>query len=149
VSSVGLGSDELSGLFKSGALAWNFAPKISLPLFDAGSNQANQKVAEVDRDLAVLQYEKSIQSAFREVSDALAQRGTIDEQLAAQQSLADATSESFRLSQARFEQGVDSYLSVLDSQRTQYSAQQSLVSTRLARLTNLVTLYRVLGGGSP
>lgn len=148
VSSIGLGSDELSGLFKTGAFAWSFAPRISLPIFDAGSNKANLQVAEVDRDIAVAQYEKAIQTAFREVADALAQRGTIDEQLAAQQSLTDATSESYRLSQARFDQGVDNYLTVLDSQRAQYSAQQNLVSTSLARLANRVTLYKVLGGGS-
>ena len=108
VSSVGFGSTELSGLFKSGAFAWSFAPRISLPIFDGGSNKANLKVAEVDRDIAVAQYEKAIQTAFREVADSLAQSGTIDEQLAAQQSLTDATSESYRLSRARFDKGVDS-----------------------------------------
>ena len=105
-------------------------------------------MAEVDRDIAVAQYEKAIQTAFREVADALAQRGTIDDQVAAQQSLTDATSESYRLSQARYEKGVDSYLNVLDSQRSFYGAQQNLISVRLTRLTNLVTLYKVLGGGS-
>jgi multidrug efflux system outer membrane protein len=95
----------------------------------------------------VTQYEKAIQTAFREVADALAQRGTIDDQLAAQQSLSDATAESYRLSQARYEKGVDSYLVVLDSQRSQYAAQQNLIAVRLARLTNLVTLYKTLGGG--
>lgn len=147
VSSVGFGSDELSGLFKSGAAAWSFSPRISLPIFDGGSNKANLKVAEVDRDIAVAQYEKAIQTAFREVADSLAQSGTIDEQLAAQQSLADASSESYLLSLARFDKGVDSYLTVLDSQRSLYGARQGLISTRQARLTNLVTLYKVLGGG--
>lgn len=147
VSSIGFGSDELSGLFKGGAFAWSFAPRISLPIFDAGANRANLKVAEVDRDIMVAQYEKAIQTAFREVADALAQRGTIDEQVAAQQSLTDATSESYRLSRARYDKGVDSYLVVLDSQRSTYSAQQNLISVRLARLANLVTLYKVLGGG--
>jgi multidrug efflux system outer membrane protein len=148
VSSVGLGSDDLSGLFKSGAFVYKVAPQISLPIFDAGANRANLKVAEVDRDIAVAQYEKAIQTAFREVADALAQRGTIDDQLAAQRSLTDATAESYRLSQARYEKGIDSYLNVLDSQRSLYSAQQNLIGTRLAKLTNLVTLYKVLGGGS-
>lgn len=147
VSSVGFGSDELSGLFKGGAFAWSFAPRISFPIFDGGSNKANLKVAEVDRDIAVAQYEKAIQTAFREVADALAQSGTIDEQLSAQQSLTYSTSESYRLSQARFDKGVDSYLTVLDSQRSLYGAQQGLISTREARLANLVTLYKVLGGG--
>ena len=93
-------------------------------------------------------YEKAIQTAFREVADALALRGTIHDQLAAQRSLTDATSESYRLSQARYEKGVDSYLNVLDSQRSFYSAQQGLISVNLTRLSNLVTLYKVLGGGS-
>ncbi|RNC68042.1 MAG: AdeC/AdeK/OprM family multidrug efflux complex outer membrane factor [Desulfuromonadales bacterium] len=148
VSSVGVGSDDLGGLFtSSGSFVWKFAPQISLPIFTAGANQANLKVAEVDRDIAVAQYEKAIQTAFREVADALAQRGTIDDQVAAQQSLTDATGESYRLSQARYEKGVESYLQVLDSQRSLYGAQQNLITARLSRLANLVTLYRVLGGG--
>jgi multidrug efflux system outer membrane protein len=148
VSSIGFGSDELSGLFKSGAFIWKFAPQVSLPIFDGGANAANLKVAEVDREIAVARYEKAIQTAFREVADALAQRGTIDEQLAAQQSLNSATSESLRLSRARYEKGIDSYLTVLDSQRSLYGAQQNLITVRLSRLTSLVTLYKVLGGGT-
>lgn len=148
VSSVGFGSNELSGLFKSGSFAWSFAPNISLPIFDGGSNKANLKVAEVDRNIAVAQYEKAIQTAFREVADTLAQRGTIDEQLEAQQSLTNATAESYRFSQARYDKGVDSYLAVLDSQRSLYGAEQNLISTRLSRLTNLVNLYKAFGGGS-
>ncbi|MFZ2948143.1 MAG: AdeC/AdeK/OprM family multidrug efflux complex outer membrane factor [Desulfuromonadaceae bacterium] len=147
VSSVGFGSNELAGLFTGGSFAWNFAPRISLPIFDAGSNRANLKVAEVDRDIAVAQYEKAIQTAFREVADSLAQRGTIDAQVTAQQSLTDATTESYRLSLARYEKGVDNYLTVLDSQRSLYNAQQNLIGVRLSQLTNLVTLYKVLGGG--
>ena len=148
ISSIGFGSDDLVGLFKPGSFAWKFAPQITLPIFDGGSNRANLKVAEVDRDIMVARYEKAIQTAFREVADALAQRGTIDEQIAAQQSLANATAESYSLSQARYEKGVDSYLSVLDSQRSTYNAQQNLIGVRLARLANLVTLYKVLGGGA-
>ncbi len=147
VSSVGFGSDDLAGLFKPGSFAWKFAPQITVPIFDGGSNLANQKVAEVDRTIAVAQYEKAIQTAFREVADALAQRGTIDNQVDAQQSLANATSESYRLSRARYERGVDNYLTVLDSQRSLYGAQQNLISTRLTRLLNHVTLYKVFGGG--
>jgi multidrug efflux system outer membrane protein len=147
VTSIGTASDELSGLFQAGSLAWNFAPQVTLPLFDAGSNRANLTVAKVDRDIAVAQYEKAIQTAFREVADALAQRGTIDDLVAAQQSLADATAASYRLSQARYEKGVDSYLVALDSQRSFYRAQQDLIAARLTRLTNLATLYKVLGGG--
>jgi len=147
VSSIGTGSTELSGLFGDGSQTWSFAPVISLPIFDAGRNRANLQVAKVDRDIAVSRYEQAIQTAFREVADALARRGTIDEQLTAQQALTDATAESYRLSQARFEKGVDSYLSVLVSQRFLYGAQQSLISARLERLNNQVTLYKVLGGG--
>lgn len=148
VSSIGFGSDELAGLFKGDSFTWSFAPRITLPIFDGGSTRANLKVAEVDRDIAVARYEKAIQTAFREVADGLAQRGTIDEQLEAQQSLTNATAESFRLSQARYDKGVDSYLTVLDSQRSLYTAQQNLIGVRLVRLANLVTLYKVLGGGS-
>lgn len=147
VSSIGFGSDELSGLFKGGSFAWSFAPRISVPIFDGGTNKANLAVAEVDRNIAIARYEKAIQSAFREVADGLAQRGTIDEQLAAQQSLTDATAESQKLSQARYDKGVDGYLSVLDSQRSLYAAKQNLIAVRLANQANLVSLYKVLGGG--
>ena len=146
--SVGLASDDLSRLFQSGAGTWAFTPQIVVPIFDAGGNRARLEVAEADRDIAVARYEKTIQTAFREVADALAQRGTIDEQMAAQQSLTDATATSYRLSRARYEQGIDSYLTVLDSQRSLYGAQQELIATRLTRLQNLVTLYKVLGGGA-
>lgn len=145
--SVGFGSAELSGLFTHGSGAWAFAPSIVLPIFDTGSRWASLMVAEADRDIAVARYEKTIQTAFREVADALAQRGVIDEQLSAQQSLTAATATRYRLSQARYEKGVDSYLAVLDSHRSLYSAQQDLIATRLTRLLNLVTLYKVLGGG--
>jgi multidrug efflux system outer membrane protein len=147
VSSVGLGSDDLSGLFKSGAFVYKVMPQISIPIFQGGANRANLESAEADRDIAVAQYEKAIQTAFKEVADALAQRGTIDDQVKAQQSLSDATAESYRLSRARYDKGVDNYLNVLDSQRSLYSAQQSLIAVRLSRLNNLVTLYKVLGGG--
>ena len=147
VSSIGFGSNELTGLFQPDSLAWTFAPQASLPIFDGGSRRAGLQVAKIDREIAVSRYEKAIQSAFREVADALAQRGTINDQLVAQQALADAVAESYRLSRVRYEKGVDSYLSVLDSQRSLYSAQQNLIGVRLSRLTNLVTLYKVLGGG--
>ena len=148
VGSLGFGSTELADLFSSGAMAWNLGSDLTVPIFDAGANQANLEVAKVNRDIAVAQYEKSIQTAFREVSDALAQQGTIIEQLAAQIALEDATAASLRLSQARFEKGIDNYLAVLVSQRALYTAQQGLVNTRLTRLQNLVTLYKVLGGGT-
>ena len=148
VSSVGFGSQELAGLFTGGAFAWSFAPRISLPIFEGGANRAALKVSEVDRDIAVARYEKTIQTGFREVADALARRGTIDDQLAATQALTDATAETHRLSLARYDSGVDSYLNVLDSQRSLYGAQQNLIAARLARLANLITLYKVLGGGA-
>ncbi|MCB1806609.1 MAG: TolC family protein, partial [Candidatus Competibacteraceae bacterium] len=127
--------------------SWRFIPQVTVPIFDRGRNEANLAVAESERDILLAQYEQSIQTAFREVADALALRGTIDAQIAAQQSLTEATEASYRLSDARYRQGVDSYLSVLDSQRSLYSAQQDLIATRLARASNLVTLYKVLGGG--
>jgi multidrug efflux system outer membrane protein len=148
VSSIGFGSDDLGGLFKGGSFVYRVAPQVSLPIFQGGANRANLKVAEVDRDIAVVQYEKAIQTAFREVADALALQGTINDQVAGQQSLTDATGENYRLSQARYQGGVASYLNVLDSQRSFYSAQQGLISVNLTRLSNLVTLYKVLGGGS-
>jgi multidrug efflux system outer membrane protein len=105
-------------------------------------------VAKADREIALSQYEKAIQTAFREVADALARRGTLGDQMDAQRSLVDASAESYRLSDARYARGIDSYLNVLDAQRSLYSAQQGLIAVRLARLTNLVTLYKVLGGGA-
>ncbi|CAN7772616.1 AdeC/AdeK/OprM family multidrug efflux complex outer membrane factor [Variovorax sp. LjRoot175] len=146
-ASAGTSSSELAGLFKGGSGSWSFAPQITLPIFDGGANRANLQIATVSRDISVAQYEKAIQTAFREVSDALAQRSTLGRQLEAQQSLVNATAESYRLSDARFRRGVDSYLSVLDSQRSLYTAQQNLITTRLSRLTNLVTFYKTLGGG--
>ena len=147
-TSIGVASDQLSGLFKGGAGAWSFAPQISLPIFDTGRNQANLKVTEVDREISLAQYEKAVQSAFREVADALAQYGTLGDQMEAQQSLRDATAAGHRLSEARYRNGIASYLDVLDSQRSLYNAQQGLISVRLSKLTNLVTLYKVLGGGA-
>ena len=146
-TSIGLASAQLSGLFNAGARVWSFAPQITLPIFDAGRNLANLKVTEVDREIFLAQYEKAIQSAFREVADALAQRGTLGDQMEAQQSLTDATAVSYRLSEARYRNGIDSYLNVLDAQRSLYSAQQGLITVRLSQLVNLVTLYKVLGGG--
>ena len=147
IASYGTASGELSGLFRAGTGGWSYAPQFNLPIFDAGARSAQLKVAETDRDIAVAQYEKAIQTAFREVADALAQRGTIDEQVTAQESLSTATGQRTILSQARYDKGIDSYLTVLDAQRSLYSAQQGLIGTRLTRLVNLVTLYKVLGGG--
>jgi multidrug efflux system outer membrane protein len=145
--SAGTSSAELSGLFNAGSSTWSFIPQITIPLFAGGANKANLDAARVRQRIDVAQYEHSIQSAFREVADALAERSTMNEQLAARQSLLDATTASFKLSQARYERGVDSYLDVLDSQRSLYSAQQGLIETRLQQLANTVTLYKTLGGG--
>jgi multidrug efflux system outer membrane protein len=145
-TSIGTTSDQLSGLFESGSDTWSFIPQVVMPIFDPRT-QAAYDVAKVDREISLTQYEKAIQVAFREVADALAQRGTLGDQLAAQQSLVEATAESHRLSDLRYKSGIDSYLSVLDAQRSLYGAQQGLISIRLSRLTNLVTLYKVLGGG--
>jgi outer membrane protein, multidrug efflux system len=147
-SSLGTASSQLSGLFKSGSRTWLFAPQLNLPIFDGGSNTANLKVAQANRGIFLAQYEKAIQSAFREVADALADHGTLDEQVAAQQSLVDATALSFKLSDARFQKGVDSYLVVLDSQRSLYTAQHNLINLKLSHATNLITFYKALGGGA-
>lgn len=146
-ASAGTASSQLEGLFKAGSGTWSFAPQINLPIFSGGRNVANLEAAKVDRKIQLASYEKAIQSAFREVSDALAQRSTLGEQLDAQTSLVEAIAATHKLSEARYQQGVASYLNVLDSQRSLYAAQQNLIATRLARLTNQVTLYKVLGGG--
>lgn len=146
--SAGFASDSLSDLFKSGSsLAWSFAPQVTLPIFSGGRNTANLDGANADQKIAVAQYEKSIQTAFREVSDQLAARQTYSEQLSAQKSLVEATDNTYKISRARYDQGTDSYLSVLDSQRELYSAQQSEITVQQERLNNLINLYRVLGGG--
>lgn len=145
--SAGTASSSLGGLFDAGSGAWSFAPTISIPIFAGGSLQAGLDVANVRKSIQVANYERTIQTAFREVSDALAGQGTLETQIVAQQQLVAAYQRAYDLSRQRFDQGVDGYLSVLDSQRSLFSAQQVLVETRLLRLNNLVSLYRVLGGG--
>ena len=146
-ASAGTASTSLADLFKGGSGTWSFVPQLNLPIFDGGRLAANLDVATADRDIALARYEKSIQGAFREVADALAQRATLAEQLDAQRSLVEASTDNYRLSDARFRRGVDSYLGVLDAQRTLYSAQQELIATRLSDISNQVELYKVLGGG--
>lgn len=143
---IGTASNELSRLFEAGAQSWSFTPQVSMPIFDPRT-WAALKTVKVEREIAVAQYEKAIQTGFREVADALAQRGTIGDQIAAQQALVNAISEAYRLATARYNQGIDSFLPVLDSQRSLYASQEGLIALRLAHLTNLVTLYKVLGGG--
>lgn len=143
----GTASAGLDGLFSAGSGAWSFTPQISLPIFSGGALRAGLDLSEVQKRIEVARYEQVIQQGFRETADALAGRDTLDEQILAQTQLVAANQRAYSLSQQRFQQGVDNYLNVLDSQRSLYAAQQVLVETRLARLTNLVDLYRALGGG--
>jgi len=146
-ASGGLMSASLGTLFAGSAATWAFAPQINIPIFTAGQNEANLDLAKARKNIYVAQYEKAIQTAFREVADSLAARGTYLNQLAAQQALVDASADSYRLSYMRFRAGVDSYLPTLDSQRALYSGQQSLITLKQAELANLITLYKALGGG--
>jgi multidrug efflux system outer membrane protein len=146
-ASSGLASRELSDLFSNGASVWSVGPSLVLPIFNGGANVANLAYANAQRDLYVSQYELAIQTAFREVSDALAVRGTIQEQLDAQRALVDAAADSYQLAEARYSKGVDTFLNTLDAQRSLYNAEKSLVTARLTASDNVVTLYRVLGGG--
>ncbi len=146
-ASGGSESPTLGSLFKAGTAAWTFAPDITLPIFNAGSNMANLDLAHVQTNIAVAQYEKAIQTAFQEVADGLAARGTYDAQIDAQERDTYANQRTLELSTLRYKSGVDSYLSVLTAQTNLYMAQQALILTRLDRLTNLVDLYQYLGGG--
>ena len=146
-ASAGSASSHLGDLFKSGSFGWTLAPKLFLPIFDAGRNRAALASATVLRDIAVAQYEKSIQIAFREVADALAGRATLGEQLRAQQAQANAEGIRYRLSNLRYQGGIASQLDLLDAQRSLFTAQQAVVQTRLAQLQSQVTLYKALGGG--
>ena len=145
-ATAGTASNELSGLFHAGGTAWSFAPQVVMPIFDTRLWSALRGV-KVDREIALAQYEKAIQTAFKETADALAKRGTVEDQLVAQESLVQASTHGYSLTNARYTKGIDSYLSVLDAQRSLYSAETGLIVLRLSKLTNLVTLYKVLGGG--
>jgi len=145
-TAVGTASNELSGLFGSGSGTWSFAPQVAMPIFDART-WAAFRVSKAVQKIALTQYEKAIQTAFREVADSLAVRGTVDQQVAAQQSIVDSTQKIYSLSNKRYTNGIDSYLSVLDAQRSLYGAQQGLISLQLAKLANEVRFYAVLGGG--
>jgi multidrug efflux system outer membrane protein len=146
-ASAGTASSNLSGLFMGGSKAWSFAPSISVPIFDGGANRANLRVAEAQQKIQLATYEKTVQTAFREVADALAERRTLAERLDAQRSLLGATSRSFALSQSLFRSGASSYLDVLDAQRAYYAAQQTLIGLQLTEQTNRLTIYKALGGG--
>ncbi len=145
-SALGTASNDLSGLFMAGSATWNYTPQIIIPIFDPRTWYA-LKAVKTEHKIALNQYEKAIQTAFREVADALAVKGTIEEQLAAQESLVFATAETYRLSNARYMDGIDSFLAVLIAQRSLYAAEQQLITIRLQKLANQVRLYAVLGGG--
>lgn len=145
--SAGSASGELAGLFKSGSFAWGFAPALIQPVFDAGRNRANLGIAEVNRDVAIAQYERAIQSAFREVADALAGRATLGDQLQAQQRQLAAEQARNALVELRYRNGASSHLELLDAQRSLYTAQQALLQLQAQAAQNQVTLYKVLGGG--
>ncbi len=144
--SVGVASPRLSDLFSSGG-AWSFAPQLIQPLFDAGRNQGNLDLAKANRDIAVAQYERAIQSAFREVADALAGRATLGDQLSAQRKLLEAEQARSRLVELRWRNGAASSLELLDAQRSLFAAQQALLQLQAQSAQNLATLYKVLGGG--
>lgn len=144
---LGTASNTLSGLFDAGSRTWSFVPQLALPIFDGGRNSGNLDLANVRKNIAVSDYEKSIQVAFREVADALVARGTLNEQLDAQRAVTSAQAERLKLADLRFRNGVANSLEVLDAQRELFSAEQTLVQTRLLRLTNAIDLYRALGGG--
>ena len=144
--SVGTGSRELDQLFGSGTGTWSFMPQIKLPIFDGGRLRAGVEVAKANERVALAQYEKAVQTAFKEVADALADRAQWGARLGAQNGMVQATQKAFELSDARFQAGVDDYLTVLDAQRSLYAAQQSLITLRLAEQINRVTLWKTLGG---
>ncbi len=147
-SAIGSASAELDGLFASGSKAWTFAPVIDIPIFTAGRLQANLDVAEVRRDIAVATYEKAIQTAFREVADALSVRQGTAEQMAVQARMAQTQAERANLAQMRYDSGAAPYLEVLDAKRDLLTAQQQLVQVRRAWLSSQVALYAALGGGA-
>jgi len=143
----GTASSSLAGLFKAGSGAWSFLPSINVPIFNAGRNRASLDAAKITKDIDIANYEKTIQTAFKEVADALAQRATLDQRLGAQQRLVDASGKSYRLSEARYRSGIDSYLNSLVAERSWYGAQQNLISLRLVEQNNRINLYKAMGGG--
>ncbi len=143
----GLASGDLGDLFDTGSRTWNFAPQLVLPIFDNGRNKSGLSLAEVRSNIAIADYEKTIQVAFREVADALAARATLAEEIDAQKAVRDAQFERLSLAQARYQNGIANYLDVLDAERELFNAEQALVQSQLLKLTNAVDLYRSLGGG--
>ncbi len=144
---LGLASTDMSNLFSGNANTWSFAPLITLPIFDGGRNKASLNLAQVRSEIAVANYEKTIQVAFREVADALAARAMLGEEIAAQQAVQKSQSERLELAQARYKNGIANYLEVLDAERELFAVEQQLLQGRLLKLTNAIDLYRSLGGG--
>jgi len=142
----GTASDQLSNLFGGGSRAWSWQSQGIMPIFDARV-WAGYRASKVEREIAVANYERAIQTAFKEVADALAVKGTIDDQIRAYESLVQSLSDTYRLAKMRYDEGIDSYLSVLDAQRSLFQAPQQLNNLRLSKHSNLTTLYKVLGGG--
>ncbi len=147
-SSVGVSSGSLDDLFKNSAFGWSFGPTVSVPIFDAGRLDANYDVAKIEREQTLAGYEGSIQTAFREVSDVLATRATLGEQLESQYRLQDNFEQTYQISDARFKAGIDNYLDVLDAQRSLFSTQQGILDLELQKLVSQIQLYQVLGGGA-
>ncbi|WP_447892161.1 AdeC/AdeK/OprM family multidrug efflux complex outer membrane factor [Pseudomonas marginalis] len=146
-ASAGTASPTLGGLFKGGSGTWSFAPQINIPIFNAGSLRASLDYSKIQKEINVANYEKAIQTGFQEVSDGLAARETYKQQLEAQRGFVAANQDYYRLAERRYRIGVDSNLTFLDAQRQLFSAQQSLITDRLAQLTSEVNLYKALGGG--
>ena len=146
-TSAGTSSTQLSELFSNGSGFWSFIPSVSLPIFDSGSRKAGVRIAEVERDIALAEYERAIQTAFQEVSDALSEQSNIQELISARKSLLDANEKVYRLTYASFQSGLESSLLVLTAQRSYNIAEQEMIDARLTEALNWVTLYRVLGGG--
>lgn len=147
-SSIGVSSGSLNDLFKSGAVSWSFGPSVSVPIFDAGRLDANYDVAKIERKQTLAGYERSIQTAFREVSDVLATRATLGEQLESQYRLQDNFEQTYQIADARFKAGISNYLDVLDAQRSLFSTQQGILDLELQKIISQVELYQALGGGS-
>ncbi|MGR3898749.1 efflux transporter outer membrane subunit [Psychrobacter sp. 1176_08] len=147
-SSIGVSSGSLNDLFKSGSVGWSFGPSISVPIFDAGRLDANYDVAKIEREQTLTNYESSIQTAFREVSDVLATRATLGEQLESQYRLQDNFEQTYQIADARFKAGIDNYLDVLDAQRSLFSTQQGILDLELQKIVSQIELYQVLGGGA-
>ena len=147
-TSIGVGSSSLDDLFKSGAVGWSFGPNISVPIFDAGRLDANYDVAKIEREQTLANYERSIQTAFREVSDVLATRATLGDQLQAQYRLQDNFDQTFEIADARYKAGISNYLDVLDAQRSLFSTQQGILDLELQKIVSQIELYQALGGGA-